>query len=228
MRWPFRLETAGWHLFGPVIFRGPTDGGRVALTFDDGPTKYTEQILDILTARRVPATFFVCGSNAERYPEILKRIHLEGHVIGNHTFSHPHPYFHRRAFFASQIDRTQEVIARITGQGPRVFRPPYGKRWFGLNSVLQERGLECVKWSNDGCDWRTGSDIVCNTLRDLAPGSIVLLHDGNRDAPSEQTNRSRTVDAIPAIIDGVRQVGLRFVSLEEFLPKTQGGFARTV
>lgn len=208
----------GWHLFGPALFRGPAEGRRVALTFDDGPTAFTEQILDILRARNVPATFFVCGRNVERYPQILSRIHAEGHAIGNHTYSHPMPYFRGRAFFGSQIDRTQDAIARVTGQRPTLFRPPYGKRWFGLRSVLRERGLHCIKWSDGGFDWQEGSEIVHDTLRGLGPGSIILLHDGNRDSPSEQVDRSRTVSALPAIIDGARQAGLTFVPLVEFLP----------
>jgi peptidoglycan/xylan/chitin deacetylase (PgdA/CDA1 family) len=208
----------GWHLFGPALFRGPAEGRRVALTFDDGPTAFTEQILDILRARNVPATFFVCGRNVERYPQILSRIHADGHAIGNHTYSHPRPYFRRRAFFASQIDRTQDAIARVTGQRPKIFRPPYGKRWFGLRSVLRERGLHCIKWSNYGYDCLEESDIVRETLRGLGPGSIILLHDGRRGFSSEKVDRSRTVSALPAIIDGARRADLTFVPLSEFLP----------
>lgn len=190
----------------------------MSLTFDDGPTAFTEKILDILRARNVTATFFVCGRNVERYPQILRRAQAEGHTIGNHTYSHPLPYFHRRAFFASQIDRTQEAIGKVTGLRPTLFRPPYGKRWFGLRSVLRQRGLHCVKWSNTGQDWAEGSDVVGNTLKGLGPGSIILLHDGSRDLPSEQVDRSRTVSALPAIIDGARESGLTFVPLAEFLP----------
>jgi len=206
-----------WHVFGPALFRGPAEGRRVALTFDDGPTAYTEQILDTLSARNVPATFFVCGRNVERYPYILSRIQAEGHAIGNHSYTHPHPYFHGRAFFASQIDRTQDAIARVTGQRPTIFRPPYGVRWFGLKSVLRERGLRVVKWSDLGYDWLKESDIVRETLKGLGPGSIIVLHDGYRDFPSEQADRSRTVRALPAIIDGAREAGLTFVPLAEFL-----------
>src|ERR1700693_4684903 len=84
--------------FGPALLRGPTAGNRVALTFDDGPTSpFTVQILDILRDRGVPATFFVCGKNVERNPDILRRIQAEGHAIGNHTYEHPFPYFHSRA-----------------------------------------------------------------------------------------------------------------------------------
>jgi peptidoglycan-N-acetylglucosamine deacetylase len=206
-----------WQIFGPALLRGPTEGRRVALTFDDGPTAYTEEILDILRARKVPATFFVCGRNVERYPEIVRRIQDEGHLIGNHTYSHPFPYFHRRSFFAEQIDRTQEAIARILGKRPAIFRPPYGARWIGLYPVLRERGLRLINWSDTGYDWLEKSDIAHEAMKDLQPGSILLLHDGRRDLPSEQVDRSRTVSALPAIIDAVRDAELRFVLVTDFL-----------
>lgn len=204
-------------VFGPALIRGSAEGRRVALTFDDGPTAYTEQILDMLRARNVPATFFVCGRNVERYPQTLRRIQEEGHSIGNHTYSHPFPYFHRRSFFAAQIDRTQEAIAKIIGKRPSIFRPPYGARWIGLYPVLRERGLRLINWSDTGYDWLEKSDIAREALKGLGPGSIILLHDGKRDLPSEQVDRSRTVSALPAIIDGARQAGLTFVPVTDFL-----------
>jgi peptidoglycan/xylan/chitin deacetylase (PgdA/CDA1 family) len=205
-------------LFGPALLRGPAGGNRVALTFDDGPTSpYTEQILDVLRERKVPATFFVCGKNVERNPEVLRRIQVEGHTIGNHTYEHPYPYFHRRKFFASQIDRTQNAIEKVTGQRPVIFRPPFGARWIGLYPVLRERGMRLINWSDTGYDWIGDSDIVGETLKNLGPGSIILLHDGRRAYAPENVDRSRTVNALPAIIDGARKAGLKFVPITEFL-----------
>ncbi len=207
-----------WQIFGPALIRGPASGHCVALTFDDGPTiPFTDQILDILRSKKVPATFFVCGMNVERFPQIVHRIQVEGHIIGNHTYAHPFPYFRGRKRFASEIDRTQEAIERITRQRPSIFRPPYGARWIGLYPVLRERDLHLVNWSNTGYDWLENSDIVGETLRGLGPGSIILLHDSrNIDLP-EKVDRSRTVKALPAIIDGARAAGLTFVPLTEFL-----------
>jgi peptidoglycan/xylan/chitin deacetylase (PgdA/CDA1 family) len=214
----FAWSVPTWQIFGPAVVRGNATGGRVALTFDDGPSApFTGQILDILRDRKVAATFFVCGKNVERHPEILQRILAEGHTIGNHTYSHPFPYFHRQAFFASQIDRTQEAIAKVTGLRPAIFRPPYGARWIGLYPVLRERGMRLVNWSDTGFDWLKNADIVGKTLRHLGPGSIILLHDGRNVDPPEIIDRSRTVSALPAIIDGARQAGLMFVSVTEFL-----------
>ena len=213
------IPTLQW--FTPAILRGPADGHRIALTFDDGPCAgYTEPILDILRERGVKATFFVCGRNVERSPELLRRIQAEGHTIGNHGYSHPYPFFHRRRFFAREVDRTQEVIERVTGKRARFFRPPFGARWLGLRPVLEARGLKLVNWSDTGYDWKLGRDaIVRETLKRLGPGSIVLLHDGRRAYAPEKVNRSATVQALPAILEGAAKAGLRFVSLEEWLAK---------
>lgn len=214
----FAWSVPTWQIFGPALARGPAVGRRVALTFDDGPVSpFTEQILDILRARNVPATFFVCGKNVERFPQILRRIQAEGHTIGNHTYSHDFPYFRSQRKFAIEIDRTQEAIAKVTGQRPVIFRPPYGARWLGFYPVLRERGLRLVNWSDAGFDWLEKSDIVRLTLKNLGPGSIILLHDGRRADPPEEIDRSRTVTALPIIIDAARAAGLTFVPLTEFL-----------
>jgi peptidoglycan-N-acetylglucosamine deacetylase len=206
-------------IFGPAVLRGPAHDGHVALTFDDGPSSpYTEQILDILLKRGVTATFFLCGRNVERHPEIARRIVAEGHTVGNHTYSHRFPYFHRRSFFAAEIDRAQDVIEKVTGQRPGIFRPPFGARWLGMYRVLRERNLPLINWSDTGYDWREGVDIASEALKHLRPGSIILLHDGKRVCPPYEVDQSGTVTALPTIIDGAHQAGLTFVSVVNFLP----------
>ncbi len=202
-----------------AFVRGPAEGHRVALTFDDGPAPpFTEQILDILRERGVPATFFVCGKNAERFPQMVRRIHAEGHALGNHTYAHPFLCFRSRKRIAGEIDRTQSVIEEATGRRPRLFRPPYGIRWFGLLPVLRERGMSLVQWSDTGYDWKSDTDaIVRATLDKLAPGAIILLHDGHEPAPRAGVNKASTVKALPAIIEGARNAGLTFVTLPELL-----------
>jgi peptidoglycan/xylan/chitin deacetylase (PgdA/CDA1 family) len=205
--------------FSPALLRGPAKGGRVALTFDDGPSSpYTEQILDILRSRNCKATFFVCGRNVERYPEILRRIQAEGHAIGNHTFTHPFPYFRTRSFFAREIDLTQNAIERVTGQRPEFFRPPFGARWLGMYPVLRERGMRLVNWSDTGYDWKLPAEgVVRETLKNLRAGSIILLHDGCRTDPPGRCDRSSTVEALPAIMDGALKAGLTFIPIHELL-----------
>jgi peptidoglycan/xylan/chitin deacetylase (PgdA/CDA1 family) len=220
----FGLYVYAWsiptlQLFGPALLHGPRAGNRVALTFDDGPcATYTGQILDILRRHKVKATFFVCGQNVERSPELLQRVQAEGHTIGNHGYSHPYPYFRSRAFFAREIDLTQEAIEKVTGERPKFFRPPFGARWLGLHPVLKQRGLRLVNWSDTGYDWKLNAEgIVRETLKTLGPGSIILLHDGRNVCPPETVDRSSTVKALPAILEGAMQAGFTFVTLDELL-----------
>ena len=226
-------------VFGPTLVRGPIQGKRIALTFDDGPSLFTAQILDILRERQVKATFFVLGKNAEEHPEILRRMSAEGHSIGNHTWSHPFPYLLGRKEFAAEVDKTQEVVERITGHRPALFRPPYGARWFGMFPALRERSLQVVQWSDSGYDWKGAPGSIADaTLNNLKPGSIILLHDalegtegffarlrlrlvGKPQHANSQTSpladRSGTVAALPEIIDSAHQAGFQFVGIEEFL-----------
>jgi peptidoglycan/xylan/chitin deacetylase (PgdA/CDA1 family) len=198
-------------LLAPALVRGP-DPTEVMLTFDDGPSEpYTGQILDILRAKNIKATFFLCGASAARYPDLVRRIRDEGHVIGNHTWSHPWLYLAGREAIAAEIDRTQDVIEKITGTRPVWFRPPYGVRGFPLRGILRERGMKMMLWSDRGRDGALDADgIAAVTLSQLHPGAIVLLHDGFEAKSPEAVDRSATVAALPRIIDGARRAGYRF------------------
>jgi len=208
--------------FRPALIRGPQEGQRITLTFDDGPAEqYTEQVLDILREHHVPATFFVCGKNVEAHPDLVRRMFAEGHQVGNHTYSHPFIYFKSRQRMAAEIDRTQAIIEKIIGIRPNIFRPPYGARWFGLVPTLLERGMHMILWSATGYDWKKDvQGITEAALRELKPGAIVLLHDGRETRPASEVDRSRTVLALPAIIEGARRQGYTFAPLKDFLPST--------
>jgi peptidoglycan/xylan/chitin deacetylase (PgdA/CDA1 family) len=201
-------------LLGPALVRG-ADAHEVALTFDDGPSvPFTGQVLDVLRKNHVHATFFLCGANAERYPELVRRIRAEGHEIGNHTYSHPWMYLISRERIADEIDRTQNVLERITGRRPRLFRPPFGVRWFSMWPVLRERNLTMVLWSDRGYDADLGaSGIAKTTLDQLTPGAIILLHDGFETRAPADVDRSATVRALPAIIAGARKAGYTFAPI---------------
>ena len=206
--------------FRPVLIRGPQEGKRIALTFDDGPAEqFTAQVLEILREHQVPATFFVCGRNVEKHPDSLRRIVAEGHEVGNHTYSHMFVYFKSRRRIAEEIDRTQAIIEKVAGFRPSIFRPPYGARWFGLVPTLLERGMHLILWSATGYDWRKDvQGITEAALRELKPGAVILLHDGRETRPAAEIDRSRTVSALPAIIAGARQRGYTFAPLKDFLP----------
>jgi peptidoglycan-N-acetylglucosamine deacetylase len=205
--------------FRPALHRGPAEFRRVALTFDDGPcAPFTGQILDVLKEYHVPAAFFVCGKNVETFPDLARRMVAEGHTVGNHTFSHPFLYFRTRRAMRDEIVRTQQAIETATGVRPRLFRPPYGARWFGLMQVLKQQGLKMVMWSATGYDWKYGADrILQSVLGEVQPGAVILLHDGRNVLPASQIDRSATVRALPQMIAKAREAGFEFVSLQKLL-----------
>jgi peptidoglycan/xylan/chitin deacetylase (PgdA/CDA1 family) len=200
-------------LLGPALVK--LSGRReIALTFDDGPSPYTAKVLDVLRERGVPATFFLCGSNTQAYPDIARRILADGHDIGNHTFSHPYLYLTPDARIAAEIDRAQDAIFQVTGVRPTLFRPPFGVRWFSLRRLLAERGLTMVMWTiREGDGGRDAATIARKTLASLGPGAIILLHDGYETRPAAAVDRAAMVEALPAIIDGARRAGYTFVRL---------------
>lgn len=203
-------------LLGPAVVRVPEPKALV-LTFDDGPSEpYTAQVLDILKAYGVPAAFFVCGAQVERHPELMRRIVAEGHAIGNHTYSHTGLHFMSAARIAAEIDRTQDAVERVTGRRMRLFRPPFGVRWFPLWGLLKERGLTMVQWSIRGYDGRyDAAGIERAVLNHLEPGGIVLLHDGVGAHPGSAPDRVAMVQALPRIIEGARKAGYAFASLPD-------------
>jgi peptidoglycan/xylan/chitin deacetylase (PgdA/CDA1 family) len=209
----YLVAAPGSQVLCPALSRGLEDTPTVALTFDDGPGENTPQILDILKARNVRATFFLCARNAERYPQYARRIAEEGHEIGNHTYSHPRLLGRTPGKIAWEIDRAQRVIEHASGQRPRWFRPPYGLRGFGLSTILNQRNLRAAMWSVNGRDWkRHPGAITQDLLQQAHPGALILLHDGL--PPGERGDRGNTVAALPEILDGLG-ARYRFVTISE-------------
>lgn len=180
----------------------------VALTFDDGPWPgSTERILNVLGRYHVHATFFMIGTQAERYPRLVREVGAAGHEIGNHSFDHP------RAFdglsseqVTAEVSLANEALT-FRGTTPTLFRPPDGS--FDADVLMQARelGMRTVTWSLDPEDWRPGlspKQVRRAVLSQIGRGSIVLLHDGGGDA-------LHTIRALPAIIKGIRARGLRLV-----------------
>lgn len=200
--------------FGPSLGRIPSEGKVVALTFDDGPNPdATPRILDTLRDKGVHATFFVLGSHAERWPELVRRISHEGHQIGNHG------YFHRKLQFKSPFYVSRDIrlgiraIRRAGAPTPRYFRAPHGFRSPWTTPIALSYGERTVGWSLGVWDSeRPGVDeIVKRTLEGVSPGSIVLLHDG--DGYNPDGDRMQTADALPQIIDRLKEQGYEFATL---------------
>ena len=195
-------------------------GGRIALTFDDGPyLPYTERLLDVLKEKKAHATFFLVAEQAQRHPELVKRMAAEGHTIGLHA------YRHRDFLKLSAEEKTKELtlgkktLLGITGKEPVFWRPPHGFRDFSVTEAAVTNMLTVVNWSVIPRDW-TGIDgqEIYNRIMDKAEdGAIVLLHDG--DAPSYKASRQATVEATVLLIDSLRGKGYHLVSLEEELAR---------
>lgn len=187
----------------------------IALTFDDGPADYTWTLLDELAGKGVHATFFVLGSMAEKHPEVLTRMAAEGHVVGNHSWSHPRLTSLSVEGAGWQIDATAAVVQQATGVAPTLVRPPYGLSNDTVLAVLAERGDASILWSVDTEDWRN-RDVGITTQRALAgaaPGAIILMHDIH---PS-------TVQAVPGIVDQLQAAGYTLVTVPELLGPTDPG-----
>ncbi|MFD1175720.1 polysaccharide deacetylase family protein [Paenibacillus puldeungensis] len=197
-------------------FRGDSEIKQVALTFDDVPDpRFTPQILEALRKEGVKATFFIVGSRAKKFPTLVKRIHSEGHLIGNHSFSHP--AFKKRSLkqFQNEILRTEKVIQRTVGYRPKLIRPPYGEIKEEQVKWLKKNGYMIVNWDVDSLDWKglSKEKVKRNVLSSVGPGSIVLHHGGG-GVGSDLTG---TVKALPEIIRFLKASGYSFVDLTELL-----------
>ncbi|MER6997889.1 polysaccharide deacetylase family protein [Streptomyces sp. NPDC000410] len=181
----------------------PALGHSVVLTFDDGPDRrYTPDILKILREHRARAMFFVCGEMAVRGGDLLRAMADEGHIVGNHSWSHPLVPRLAPSRIRDELGRTSEIIERSTGSAPRWYRAPYGA-WNRLSfEIGAELGMEPLAWTVDTLDWRepgTGS-IVARVMAGARPGAVVLSHDAGGD-------RSQSVAALRRYLPRLLEAG---------------------
>lgn len=193
----------------------PTDGAAgipvetkyVALTFDDGPKEgTTDRLLDGLKERGASATFFVVGEQAEKYPDLVKRMQAEGHQVGNHTWSHVRLEGAKTEVIKQEIGKTESLLEDLLGGEGYWLRPPYGLITPGTEKLIT---VPMVKWSVDPRDWesRNTEKVVQAILKDVKPNSIILLHD----------IYPTSVDAALRIVDELQAQGYWFVTVEELL-----------
>ena len=199
-----------------LVLRGSVDDQRVALTFDDGPdTRFTPQVLDVLDEYDVKATFFLMGSRAKEHREVTRRIHDEGHAIGNHTYWHPHLVEESIARMRWEVNETEKVLEEIVGFRPRLFRAPYGALNRELVEALGETDYTVVGWNVDSVDWKEPGvdEIVNNVLSNTDYGSIILMHSGGHWT----MDLSGTVESLHVIIPRLQKEGIEFVTVPELL-----------
>lgn len=196
---------------GAVPVSAVADSGaeprKIALTFDDGPhPTYTLLLLDGLRERGVRASFFVTGENAEQYPELIERMRDEGHLIGNHTYSHIRLTDDNRELYRAELVQTNEVLERITGEAVEYVRPPYGA-WD--KSFERELNMFPVLWTIDPLDWCSSDadSVARRVLSQAGEYDIILMHD----------EYESTVTAALQVVDTLTEQGYTFVTVDEIL-----------
>ncbi|MCL2349901.1 MAG: polysaccharide deacetylase family protein, partial [Defluviitaleaceae bacterium] len=199
---------------------------RLAITFDDGPHyRFTPQLLDALNTRGVIGNFFVLGASATAHPDIVRRMHDEGHVVGNHSYSHSNLATMSRSRIQEELENTSARIYEITGQRPNLLRPPFGTENSEVRDVAQEMGMSIILWSIDPKDWLylDAYAVRDNIMRHAREGSVILLHD---------IHETSIRGAIMAI-DMLLARGYRFVGIDELydaadLPLEAGSLYRSI
>lgn len=192
----------------------------LALTFDDGPSAYTPQVLDSLKAFNAHATFFVMGQQVERYPDIIKRMANEGHELGNHTYD----FAAQNNILFSDIDlkdikRNQDVIEKYSGQRPKFYRSPGGQAGRFLFSAIKKENLQVVNgvfpMPHPKLNAQEQFDIAVQTIK---PGAIIILHDGDDHYPDSDRPKA-TVDLLPKLLKEIEKQGYKVVTVSELLAK---------
>ncbi len=219
----WRLSSmSDFQLFGALVHRVDTESPLIALTFDDGPTPgKTEQILQILAAEQIKATFFLTGRELEQHPQLLQKILAAGHQVGNHSYSHQRMLFKTPDFIAEEIEKTDGLLKAGGAPEPYFFRPPYGKKLLLLPWYLSEQKRLTVTWDlapeNYNQLTKDPAKLSAFTVQQAKAGSIILLH-------VMYDSRSNTMKAVPDIIRGLKQRGFRFVTVQELLRHQPVGY----
>lgn len=208
------MNARSFQIAGHIVTRAETEKKVVALTFDDGPTEYTQQILDMLDELDIKCTFFLIGGEMENHMEEAKAIATAGHQVGSHTYSHKRMVFKGGRFIGDELDKTNDLIRQAGYEGEIMFRPPYGKKLIMLPLALQKRGMTTVMWSREpeyeGDLSGTAEAIANNVLRLVQPGDIIAMH-----LMHESNASSR--EALPLIVKQLRDAGYSFATVSDLL-----------
>jgi peptidoglycan/xylan/chitin deacetylase (PgdA/CDA1 family) len=217
MAWAVRGRSS--QVFGPSIWHGSAGRKTIALTFDDGPSPATPRILDILASYNVPATFFQCGENVLRAPELSRAVCAGPHEIGNHSHTHPNFALRRPPYIVGEFLRAQGVIAEATSRTPVLMRPPFGVRWFGFREMQARLGLMGVMWSVIGLDWKlTAPRIAERVLARARDGAIICLHDGR--GTLKDPDARPTIEAVRKIVPALLEKGYHFETVSQLVCRT--------
>ena len=211
-------------VFGESVYRGSSGRRSIALTFDDGPSESTPELLAILEKHKVKATFFMCGANVERCPDVARQVRDMGHEIGNHTQTHARFDFESGKFIYEEDAGAQTTILAATGVTPVWFRAPYGVRWFGVRSAQRRLALRGAMWTLIGRDWSLPGELVAErVLEGAGPGAIVCLHDG-RELQAAPDIRATTA-AVELVLPRLINQGYEFETMTEINADFQNAYS---
>ena len=217
MAWAVRGRSS--EAFGPSLWRGRPGRKAIALTFDDVPSPATPRILDILAGYSVPATFFQCGENVLRVPELSQAVCAGPHEIGNHSHTHRNFALKRPSDIVDDFACAQNAISEATSRTPVLMRPPYGVRWFGFREMQERLGLMGVMWSVIGLDWKLGAPAIAErVLSHTRDGSIICLHDGRGTLKDPDTRP--TIEAVRRIVPSLLEKGYHFETVSQLVWRT--------
>jgi len=200
-------------------FHGLRRGSKqIALTFDDGPNDpHTSNLLEVLSKHNVNATFFVIGRYARQRPDIVQDVAKRGHVIANHTFTHPSLIWKSGAGIRKEVQQCRDAITDAVGEHSDLFRPPWGSRRPGVFQIVRRLGLQPIMWNLTGFDWNAPSAeyIEHKVTAKIRGGDVVLLHDGSHAAFG--ADRSKTIAAVDNLLTRYKAEGYNFVTIPEMM-----------
>jgi peptidoglycan-N-acetylglucosamine deacetylase len=219
--------TAGYQSMAPTgqwygsTFIGISNSSKqLALTYDDGPNDpHTFHLLEVLAKHNVHATFFLIGKFVQQRPDIVRELAKAGHVIGNHTFTHPQLIFKTGAQARNEILQCKQAISDAIGEHSNLFRPPFGGRRPVTLRVARELGLQTIMWNITGYDWNAppAEEIEQKIAKRVQGGNVILLHDGGHKALG--ADRSNTVQATDRLITKFKTEGYEFVTIEQMMAR---------
>jgi peptidoglycan-N-acetylglucosamine deacetylase len=221
------LTAVGYQSMAPTgqwygrTFTGLPRGAKlIALTYDDGPNDpHTLRLLDVLAKQDVRATFFLIGHFVQERPEIVREIVKAGHIVGNHTFTHPLLIFKSVGEIRGELSKCRDALQDAIGEHSNLFRPPFGGRRPAVLSIARELGLEPVMWNVTGYDWKAppAAAIEQKVAKQIRGGDVILLHDGGHKEMG--ADRSQTVLATDHLIKRYKAEGYEFVTVPEMMSK---------
>jgi peptidoglycan/xylan/chitin deacetylase (PgdA/CDA1 family) len=204
--------------YGQTFTGLPRGSRQLALTYDDGPNDpHTLRLLEVLARHDVQATFFLIGRYVQQRPEIAREIVEAGHVVGNHTYSHPLLTFKTEAEIRHEISECRSALQEAIGEHSNLFRPPFGGRRPAVLHVARELGLEPVMWNVTGYDWNAPPSEVIErkVAKRIRGGDVILLHDGGHRQMG--ADRSQTVIATDRLLARYKAEGYEFVAVPDLM-----------